>query len=104
MLVITSYSIHYTKLYELVWRTGVGLGLISVDYEEQFFDLSEVNKRSITTSGIDFFTEFDYMISSYSSFGLMADYVFVPGKELSVPSHDVKLGNASIGFKLGLLV
>jgi len=99
------------------WNVGMGVGAAKVDfsletehwtgYPTYSRETSEYNIYKIFFSGL-VFAELNLYLHNTLSVGLVADYVFVPPKnvpeipEADIPEQKLRLGNSSIGFTLGM--
>jgi hypothetical protein len=100
------------------WSMGGGLGAAKVNFglntslETDIYPDSIVINRNhniskTSVSGLAF-TEFDFLVDENLSFGLAADYVFVPAQrapafeDMGIPAQKLRFGNSSITFVLGL--
>ena len=100
------------------WNVGGGLGAAKVNFSlntsletDNYPDYSVINRNhniSRTSVSALAFTEFDFMVDENLSFGLAADYVFVPARQapafedMGIQAQKLRFGNSSIGFVLGL--
>lgn len=96
---------------------GIGLGMAQVDFRirtglETWDPGYEVTRNQYSVSKGLFssvvFAELNFYFREALSLGLIADYAYIPSlqapevPEAGIASQDLRLGNASVGFSLGL--
>lgn len=96
---------------------GIGVGMAQVDFRIrtglEIWDPSyEVTRNQYSVSKRLFssviFAELNFFFREALSLGLIADYVYIPSlqapevPEAGISAQDLRLGNASVGFTLGL--
>jgi len=96
---------------------GIGVGMAQVDFRiktglETWDPSYEVTRNQYSVSKRLFssviFAELNFYIREALSLGLIADYVYIPSlqapevPEAGISAQDLRLGNASVGFTLGL--
>jgi hypothetical protein len=110
------FTVH--KPWGLDWSVGIGAGITDVDIEFiasgyrntqvswdlEIFDDYHLSKKQF--SGV-VFTELKVNLWGGMSFGVMADYVYIPKVGIpefpgaGIPAQNLNLGNASFGFLVG---
>ena len=100
----------------IVWNVGLGAGVAKVNFSLKssihswypyLEDRSEHNISKTLFSGV-VFTELNLYLHESMSLGFTADYVYIPSErapeilEGGIPAQKLHLGNASVGFTLGL--
>jgi hypothetical protein len=107
----------FQKSKRISLNLGIGLGMAQVDFRirtrlETWTPTYEVIRNQYNISKRLFssviFAELNIYPRGGVSLGLIADYVYIPSlqapeiPEAGIPAQELRLGNASIGFSLGL--
>jgi len=109
--------LHHVTGKTIAWKIGLGAGLAEVNYQwnlsssvwypEYLSSTAEFKSSKTHLSGV-VFTEFSIHPDGFLSFGLIADYVYLPDINIpeipktGLPAQNVRLRHGSLGFTLGL--
>jgi hypothetical protein len=109
--------LHHVTGKTIAWKIGLGAGLAEVNYNwnmsssvwypEYLSSTAEFKSSKTHLSGV-VFTEFSIHPDEFLSFGLIADYVYLPDINIpeipktGLPAQNVHLRHGSLGFTLGL--